>query len=379
MGGIDKLAASARGPPLLALGRRRAWRPRPRASRGSSWSTRARAGRRRFATSHGCGVRSDAHGRRRWRAPPGLGGGRRRARPTRTSSSSTTAPGRSSQPALVDRGRARSPRSAARRSRCAGRRCAQAGRRWAIVGTVDRARLVRAQTPRAPARDLLACLRSRPSRTAGDVDRRGELCSRRRASRWPWSRARPTTSRSPRRRTSSVARASLGGAARRRRASARATDSHPFGPGDGLRARRHPHRRRRPRLHGHSDGDVVAPRHRDALLAAAGAGDLGRLFPAGDPATRGVDSRGSSLAEVVGDLRRAGWQRDRRVDLTIRGARPAPRRARASTPCATPIAELVGPRAERVAVKASTGNLSGERARGRTITATCLVQVRADR
>ncbi|MHB1929851.1 MAG: 2-C-methyl-D-erythritol 2,4-cyclodiphosphate synthase [Acidimicrobiales bacterium] len=51
-------------------------------------------------------------------------------------------------------------------------------------------------------------------------------------------------------------------------------------------------------LDGHSDADVVAHAVADALLGAAGLGDLGTRFPAGDPAFAGADSMGL-LAEVV--------------------------------------------------------------------------------
>ena len=55
-------------------------------------------------------------------------------------------------------------------------------------------------------------------------------------------------------------------------------DSHPFGPGSPLMLGG-VEIRGAPRLHGHSDGDVVLHAIADALLGAAALGDLGRLFP----------------------------------------------------------------------------------------------------
>ena len=59
-------------------------------------------------------------------------------------------------------------------------------------------------------------------------------------------------------------------------------------------------------LAGHSDADVVTHAVADALLGAAGLGDLGSLFPDSDPAWRGADSC-VLLAQVVRRLADAGW------------------------------------------------------------------------
>jgi 2-C-methyl-D-erythritol 2,4-cyclodiphosphate synthase len=67
-------------------------------------------------------------------------------------------------------------------------------------------------------------------------------------------------------------------------------------------------------LEGHSDGDVVCHAVADALLGAAGLGDLGSLFPASDPSLAGADSVGL-LASVVEKLSR-NW-RPINVDCTV--------------------------------------------------------------
>ena len=46
-----------------------------------------------------------------------------------------------------------------------------------------------------------------------------------------------------------------------------------------------------PCLDGHSDGDALIHALIDAMLGAAGEGDIGRHFPPGDPSTKGIDSR----------------------------------------------------------------------------------------
>jgi 2-C-methyl-D-erythritol 2,4-cyclodiphosphate synthase len=60
-------------------------------------------------------------------------------------------------------------------------------------------------------------------------------------------------------------------------------------------------------LAGHSDGDVVAHALIDALLGAAGLGDIGGLFPSGDDSLKGVSSL-ALLREAYAQVEAAGWQ-----------------------------------------------------------------------
>ena len=80
-----------------------------------------------------------------------------------------------------------------------------------------------------------------------------------------------------------------------------------------------------PPLGGHSDADVAAHAAADALLGAAGLGDLGRHFPDTDPQWANADSLGL-LAHVADLVRRAGW-RIENVDIKVVCERPklAPR------------------------------------------------------
>jgi 2-C-methyl-D-erythritol 2,4-cyclodiphosphate synthase len=70
-----------------------------------------------------------------------------------------------------------------------------------------------------------------------------------------------------------------------------------------------------PGLSGHSDGDAVAHAVTDALLGAAGEGDIGSHFPPGDPRWRDADSI-DLLGRVVALLRRRGL-RVINVDVTV--------------------------------------------------------------
>ena len=146
------------------------------------------------------------------------------------------------------------------------------------------------------------------------------------------------------------------------------TDSHSFGPGEplalgGLRVEG------APRLAGHSDGDVALHAVADAVLGAAGLGDLGRLFPADRRTPGGIDSR-VMLAAVSQRARGAGWVAAN-VDLTIVAARP--RLAALLPAMGEAIAAALGVDASAVNVKASTGNLGGSEGAGRSISASAVV------
>ena len=149
-------------------------------------------------------------------------------------------------------------------------------------------------------------------------------------------------------------------------------DAHPFGPGEPLRlggvdipgA---------PRLHGHSDGDVVLHALADALLGAAGLGDLGRIFPADASTPAGIDSR-SLLASVVSRLADDGW-RAAGVDLTIVAARP--RLGGHLEAIRASIARDLRLATDVVNIKASTGNLDGSEGAGRSISTLALATIEA--
>jgi 2-C-methyl-D-erythritol 2,4-cyclodiphosphate synthase len=102
-------------------------------------------------------------------------------------------------------------------------------------------------------------------------------------------------------------------------------------------------------LDGHSDADVVAHAIADALLGAAGLGDIGEHFPDTDPRWKGVDSM-VLLAHVSSLLRDAGWSIGN-VDCSVVCETPklAPQRAamqdNLSRACGAPVS-VKGRRAE---------------------------------
>ena len=108
-------------------------------------------------------------------------------------------------------------------------------------------------------------------------------------------------------------------------------------------------------LLGHSDADVLLHASTDALLGAAGLGDIGRHFPDTDERYRGVDSR-VLLRAVRALLCERGW-RIINVDSTINAQRPkmAPH-IPAMVSC---IASDLGVSPDYVNVKAKTGERLG--------------------
>ena len=82
-----------------------------------------------------------------------------------------------------------------------------------------------------------------------------------------------------------------------------------------------------PGLEGHSDADVIAHACSDALLGAAGLGDIGMHFPDTDPAWKGADSM-EMLRHVVGLVAADGWD-VANIDCAVVCERPklAPRRS----------------------------------------------------
>lgn len=73
-------------------------------------------------------------------------------------------------------------------------------------------------------------------------------------------------------------------------------------------------------LLGHSDADVALHALMDALLGAAGLGDIGRHFPDTDMKFKDADSM-LLLRQVVGLLQKHGWQINN-ADVTIMAQRP---------------------------------------------------------
>lgn len=145
-------------------------------------------------------------------------------------------------------------------------------------------------------------------------------------------------------------------------------DVHAFGPGNfvmlgGVRV---------PHTHGvvaHSDGDVVLHALTDALLGAAGLGDIGQHFKDTDPRWKGADSK--TFVRAVMDMLRARKLRVGNADLTVLSERPKLSPVRDDV--RRQVAELLEVGIEHVNVKATTTEKLGFLGRAEGIAAQAVV------
>ena len=116
-------------------------------------------------------------------------------------------------------------------------------------------------------------------------------------------------------------------------------------------------------LLGHSDADVLLHAITDALLGAAGLGDIGRHFPDTDAQFRGADSA-VLLAEAARRVRAAGWEIGN-VDCTV--IAQAPKLAPHIPAMCARIAAVLGVEVGQVNVKAKTAEKLGPVGEGRAM------------
>jgi 2-C-methyl-D-erythritol 2,4-cyclodiphosphate synthase len=125
-------------------------------------------------------------------------------------------------------------------------------------------------------------------------------------------------------------------------------------------------------LLGHSDGDAVLHAVCDAMLGAAGMGDIGMLFPDTDPQYKDADSKGFLLA-VKEKLAEKKWDVIN-VDITIHAQQP--RLEPVKGQMKRVVAGLLGIDFGAVNVKAKSNNGLGEIGEGTAIGATAVTLIR---
>jgi len=148
-------------------------------------------------------------------------------------------------------------------------------------------------------------------------------------------------------------------------------DVHAFGPGDSvaLGGLRIPHTQG---VIAHSDGDVILHALCDALLGAAGLGDIGQHFPDTDPRWKGLDSN-RFVESVMGKLRDRGFVVVN-ADLTLLSQ--APRIGKFRETICTNVAGLLGVAPDRVNLKATTTEQLGFIGRSEGLAAMATVLLR---
>ena len=128
-----------------------------------------------------------------------------------------------------------------------------------------------------------------------------------------------------------------------------------------------------PGLVGHSDGDVLSHALVDAILGAAGLGDIGWLFPSGDDRWRGASSL-DLLARAYEVVREAGFELVN-ADCVLVGERP--RLAPVREEMRTNLAAAMDVPVELVAVRATTTDGLGFTGRGEGLAATAVALVQS--
>ena len=124
-------------------------------------------------------------------------------------------------------------------------------------------------------------------------------------------------------------------------------------------------------LAGHSDADVLCHAIGDALLGAAGLGDLGTHFPPGDP--RWKDASSLKLLTHIAALLRGAGARIENVDAMLVAEAPKVAPHRAAMLAA--ISNALGIASDRVSVKATTNETMGFVGRGDGIAAMAVASV----
>ena len=124
-------------------------------------------------------------------------------------------------------------------------------------------------------------------------------------------------------------------------------------------------------LDGHSDADVLTHAIMDALLGAARAGDIGKLFPPDDPAYEGADSI-KLLEHVAEHVRSMGFEI---IDVDSVIAAQAPKLSPHRDQMRENLAAAMGIPVDNVGVKATTTERLGFEGReeGISATAVCLL------
>jgi len=125
-------------------------------------------------------------------------------------------------------------------------------------------------------------------------------------------------------------------------------------------------------LLGHSDADVLLHAITDAVLGAAGLGDIGRHFPDTDPQFNGADSS-VLLAEAMRRVRAHGWELVN-VDSTI--VAQAPKLAPHMPAILAGVSRALGVQADQVNVKAKTAEKLGPVGQGQSIEARAVALLR---